>query len=134
MLDFVWLLGLAIAYLALKFTFAKLGLFSEWFVVLFAVSMGFSYCLLRVLCHPSVVAVVSQNKLAWWALSGLGAMSLEMYLVHPRVKPWEIWKPLPFPVNILSFLVASVVASYCVYRAAQHVQRLLERHDTLQLR
>ncbi len=132
--DFAWLLGLALAYLALKFTFAKLGRFSEWFVALFAVSMGFSYFLLRFLCHPRVVAAVQQNRLAWWALSGLGAMSLEMYLVHPRVKPWEIWRPMRFPLNILAFLAASIVASYCVYRAAQYVQGELQRRNRIQWR
>ncbi len=128
--DFLLFGTLFVAYLVTKFTFVKLGRFSELFVVLFAISIAFSYQLLRILCHPDVTSATRKRTACWWALAGLGAISLEMYVVHARMLHWDVWQLMSFPLNIVSFFTASVVASLVVYRAAMAFRSMVETGRT----
>ncbi len=113
-LDWLAFFATAICYATLKFCIAGMGVAVEAFLLLFVAGFAFSFFALRILSHPETVRWVKGRKVLWALGAGLGAISLEVYVVHSQILSWEVWKQFAFPVNFLLFILASIVLSLVV--------------------
>ena len=117
----------AVLYLGSKFAMAKLGIFTEGFLLLYAFGIALAVALVVSLSDSRVVELCQKsNSIVRWSTIGLGTISLEIYLVHTQFYMHGIGRQLPFPFGFLIFAVASIIGSIVVYWCAGQLRRAIQ--------
>lgn len=116
-----------VLYLSCKFAMAKLGIFTEGFLLLYAFGIALALSLVVALSDSRVVQFCREShSVIRWSTIGLGIISLEIYLVHTQFYMHRVGRQLPFPFGFLIFAVASIVGSIVVYWCAGQLRRAIE--------
>ncbi|MCA9216672.1 MAG: acyltransferase [Planctomycetales bacterium] len=126
-LTFTCVIVLAVLYLGTKFAMAKLGIFTEGFLLLYLFGILLSLALVVALADEALLSRIKKSGAAVrWCTIGLGTISLEIYLVHTQMYMHRVGREFAFPLSFFCFCVASVAGSLVVHWIANRIRERLQ--------
>ncbi|MFC1759382.1 hypothetical protein ACFL2H_11555 [Planctomycetota bacterium] len=127
-LSIVATITLGVLYLGCKYAMAKLGIFTEGFLLLYFFGIALSMALVVTLSDTRVLEFCDKSgPVIRWSTIGVGAISLEIYLVHTQFYMHRVGQSLNFPFNFLLFAASSLVGSIAVYWCATQIRSFVQK-------
>ena len=128
-----WKVALVVAtsgtlYLACKYTMAKLGIFTEGFLLLYAIGILSAISLVVALSNERLLErCYNSHAIIRWSTIGIGTISLEIYLVHTQFYMHRVGRSFSFPVSFMLFIAASLVGAIIVYWGAGVIRNAVHK-------
>jgi peptidoglycan/LPS O-acetylase OafA/YrhL len=116
--DGIAALVLFFGYLVIKYAMVVRGDASRGYGVLFLIVALLCYFSFRVSQAPSLLALVGSSSWVSRAIRGIGAITLEIYLVHRWGAELLPVARTPFPFNIAAFWIVTLILAYALAWAA----------------
>lgn len=125
-LRWICLVSTAILYFGIKLAMVT-GHGGRAYAALHVLVFVFCFCLFVTLADHRVVTFVRRQPQLWWFLSLVGALTLELYLVHEYLLDFKFWLAMPFPLNHLVFWPSAIILAVIAGRIATWLRVLIER-------
>ena len=116
----------ALAVVSVAYAATKLAMFRGFYASGYAVlhALTFAWCLLafQVLSAPAVMAAARARVTIWRATSFLGALTLEIYVIHSYIAEYPWVYRLGFPTNLVVFWSLTLPLAWIVGRITSRMR------------
>jgi peptidoglycan/LPS O-acetylase OafA/YrhL len=125
---FAGLLAVSVVYIAVKLAMVE-GHFSQMYLAMHALT--FLWCLLVFEClgAPQVIARARERKALWKGLAFVGALTLEIYVVHASIAESPRIYGVRYPLNLALFWALTLSLAWATGRVVSVIQRRLRGSD-----
>jgi len=120
--DYLYLCSLIGLFYAHKFLMLK-GLYLEYQFLQQASIYPILYYLLKISRSPLIVTKLLSSPYLSRSVAFIANNTLEIYMVHETISYPVLYMQMPFPINIIAFLILTVSLSAVVNRLAKAVRR-----------
>lgn len=131
----IWLLVISfVVYVGLKFAMVVTGSFipgtsvplSDFFIILIFLTAVIVLLMFQVFTSSAIAAWVATISPLKWLVTLAGGLTLEIYLSHEFIAYNSVMEKIPFPLNLISWLTATLGASWLIGKWARQIQKRLE--------